>query len=61
MEDKEIKLFSQLEELKTNHLQELEARSQRIKDLENLMGIRNQVVGELEREVKQKDKMLAER
>ena len=61
MEDKEIKLFSQLEELKTNHLQELEAKSQRIKDLENLMGIRNQVVGELEREVKQKDKMLAER
>ena len=61
MEDKEIKLFSQLEELKTNHMQELEARSQRIKDLENLMGIRNQVVGELEREVKQKDKMLAER
>ena len=25
------------------------------------MGIRNQVVGELEREVKQKEKMLAER
>ena len=52
MEDKEIKLFSQLEDLKINHLQELEAKSQRIRDLENLMGIRNQVVSELEREVK---------
>ena len=29
--------------------------------MESLVGIRNQVVGELEREVKQKEKMLAER
>ena len=61
MEEKEVKLFSQLEELKANHSQEVESHLMRIKDLENLVGVRNQVVGELEREVKQKEKMLAER
>ena len=52
MEDKEIRLFSQLEELKSLHSTEIEAKEIRVKDLENMMTVKNQLISELEREVK---------
>ena len=61
MEDKELRLFSQLEELKGLRQNEEDAQAVRMKDLEHVMNAKNQMIGELEREVKQKEKMLAER
>ena len=61
MEDKELRLFSQLEELKGLRQNEEDAQAVRMKDLEHEMNAKNQMIGELEREVKQKEKMLAER
>ena len=52
MEDKELRLFSQLEELKNLRVNEEEAQGQRMKDLENVVTAKNQLIGELEREVK---------
>ena len=55
MEDKELRLFSQLEELKGLRQNEEDAQAVRMKDLEHVMNAKNQMIGELDWEVKQKE------
>ena len=61
MEEKELRLFSQLEELKSARLSEEEAQTVRMKDLDGVLNAKNQLICALEREVKQKEKILTER
>ena len=61
MEEKEMRLFSQLEDLRSQRTQDEEQWNSRVKDLSSVLETKQQVCGDLEREVKQKEKMLAER
>lgn len=61
LEDKEMRLFSQLEDLKHVKALDEEQLNQRVKDLNKMLDSKQQICSDLEREVKQKEKMLAER
>lgn len=61
MEEKEIKLFSQLEDVRSQKTSEEDLWNARFKDLQSILDSKQQVCSDLEREVKQKEKMLAER
>ena len=52
MEDKELRLFSQLEEIKSQRVSEEELLNTRIKDLSSMLDSKQQVSADLEREVK---------
>lgn len=58
MEKKEIRLFGQLEELKLLHLSEVDDKEKRTKELEDLLFQKEEIVNDLEREIKQKDRSL---
>ena len=61
MEEKEMRIFTQLEDLKTQKTYDQESQEQRIKDLQSVLDQKQQVGSDLEREVKSKDRMLSER
>ena len=61
MEEKELKLFSQLEEVRSQRTLEEDQWGAKVKDLTAILDQKQQVCGDLEREVKQKEKMLTER
>ncbi|TNV88004.1 hypothetical protein FGO68_gene12191 [Halteria grandinella] len=61
MEKKEVKLFGQLEEAKEQHIREATKCESRVRDLEEILLKREASIGELEREVRIKDKTLMER
>ena len=61
MEDKEIKLFSQLEELRAQKSLDDEHLNRRLKDQTSLLDQKQVLCQDLEREIAQKDKLLSER
>jgi hypothetical protein len=61
MEKKEIKLFGQLEEAKSLQQRETQEREQRLKELEELLFKKEATIGDLEREIRIKEKTLMER
>jgi uncharacterized coiled-coil protein SlyX len=61
MEKKEIKLFGQLEEAKSLQQRESQEKEQRLKELEELLFRKEATIGDLEREIRIKEKTLMER
>lgn len=61
MEKKEIKLFGQLEEAKSLHVRDCHEKESRLKELEELLFKKETTIGDLEREIRIKEKTLMER
>ncbi len=61
MEKKEIKLFGQLEEAKSLHVRDSHEKESRLKELEELLFKKEATIGDLEREIRIKEKTLMER
>ena len=61
MEKKEIKLFGQLEEAKALQIRESQEKESRLKELEDLLFKKEGSIGDLEREIRIKEKTLMER